>query len=442
VALEAWLREKSAGAVRCTGESSFDPGNKCYWGFRSNRPAASGAVAFCDLASGTLASGPDQRYLFRGDPLTAKTTASPDPNAHFAIDMAPAMFEKLDIGITLDASGVLTDFKVSATNLAAETAQAILSTELMPASLLSLSAGTGTDPLQDLVDELAKAEARRKGAFAHPNPGAELAAIDADIVRLRQLAEGRVDEKPFKVSLDTDPNDPMLSKDKTLQQKVAESDAKNLLGCGAPKCADGKSCDACGKCPSMVFRTLLSSSAASTTAAKTAEMHGLQSGSLRYRVPVRATAGVSVLCERMSIETSSTGEPATPDCAKLKPAVDGKPAELVGTAVPVQGDLLIPQWGPVLALPRSLGWRAGSISAKLDPNTGALLTLSAKNDDSLAAGLVNDAHKAALAREKAANVDEERLAVERESAILQNRVKICAARRDLGLPLGPDCPAH
>jgi len=437
-ALEAWLKSKDNGASSCRGHEMLDPLHKCYWGFRSNRPPTADALAFCDLATGTESTGLNQRYLYRSEPLIAKTSASPDPHAHFAIDMNPSLFEKLETGITVDVSGVITDFKATSTNLAAETAQALISRAVDVAAFPMEDGGhvNRIDEIQFLVNHLAEAERERLRFFDFPNPAAAVAAIDAKIARLRQLAEGRVDEKPFIVSLDLNPD---IARDVVNKQQSNSTEPKNLLGCAAPTCENGGDCGSCGICPAISFRTVVTADVDSVRTSETAKSYGLESGSLRYRVPVRASTAVDLRCWNLAIFTDVEKKTAVAPCTASISGPDTKPI-IIGVSIPVQGPVVIPQWGPTLALPRDLGWRSGSISARLDANTGALLTISAKNDDAVAAGLVNDAYKAALAREKAGGVDEERLAIERESAILQNRVKICLARSELGLPPGPECP--
>lgn len=478
--------EKWSKAARCSAVDLTNRNHICYWRFRSKRPPFAAAAAACrrnlpvekgdiaecrtadDLAGGSHieraveaiaerkaeeaeASGTcdaavrkmielsQEVHLTFASALPATTAVNADPMAQFAIDLDPGAFEKLQYELAFAADGALTDFKATSTNTVSKVTAQLLG-GLISGAGVEMSSDKSTllqgldKPLQGLVNVMVKEDDRREAAYKLPNPAPMLADIDLKLAALRELAEGRLSEESVPVSMESNPDDAMIKKQSTAdspqdryfvvpREGTSPLTAKTGALLARMNCADlSKSPIPTGSVGAPLSLKIVGKVApleSSRTIAQNAGDHGTKEGSLRYRVPVLAAAS------------------ATLECGGMLDALCAKPG---GATIPIRGELIVPQWGPTLATPRTFGWAGGSVTAKLDAKTGVLLAITGGSDDSLAGTLINGAWQRELEKKKAEANDGELSALQREQAVLEAKMKICAAQASLGRELSPDCP--
>jgi hypothetical protein len=407
--LTAW---RKAEQKKCTYQQLTDPQEICFWRLRSKMPSTDGALASCATDG---AYGQRGLALLRiGQAATLTTTSRPDPSQHFAVQLGSQLFEQTEVTLAYSPSGALSSFTAKSTSLVAETLESFL------AQSINLSTNTGAPGsitsypnLTNLVQKLAQLHDDRKIAASRPDSAGALATIDARIAQLRELAEGSTDIKPLDIKVALDP----ASQWPTQAGEATCNSNGSLLQASGPvfEIHKGLSCsdDAAFVAQLHLVADACSRSTATAAAGATQEV----GEGLRYRFPVTATATIALTCE----------EPWVGACRNMP-------------KLPVAASVVVPQWGPTLTLPRRLGWRSGSLDAKLDPVTGSLASLNATHQGSLEAALLADAYKDRAASKEAGGKDGERIDLERERAVLEHQVKICEARRLLQLPPGEGCP--
>lgn len=422
--LEEWLAERKKDGKACTPSQLQNDGEICFWNLRVARRDTEGSAMYCATAPDFGIAGQASLH-FDGPPLVT-STVWPDSTQVYAVHLEKPLFQSTELEMKLSPSNTLTSFTAKATNDVAVTIEKGLSGAFLTRARTSPPLVSTQGGLQGLVDRLKALRDERKKAAGLPDSKDALAAIDTEIAATRALAEGISKTVPFKWNLKYEPE-------------------------SAPNCGDGNTATICtirgtGKSSPVPKSNPLScaNTAAALTAvievksfadslaiAQGAANHATKADGLRYRQPVEAGVGLRLTCvgSRGSCSDKASGPP------------DNK-AEGVGFAA--EGRFMVPQWGPTLALSRNVGWRSGSIAAGIDPNTGALTSASATRQGGLLSSLVNEEfaqYKAAQeAAAKAAQVDGERVGLERERALLEHQVKICEARRLLQLPAGDDCP--
>lgn len=421
--LIAW--EANEGKT-CTLAAFMNPDNICYWRLETKKPNTQGAVAVCatDMHYGV----PGEASLRFPTPATLTVTAKPDPAEQYAVRLGSQPFEQTEMSMAF-SNGVLSSFTAKSTSLVAETLEKVtgdLVNVFTSAAPLGPKSMAPYPRLSALIRQLKDRQDARTRAASLADSAAAVASMDAQIAQLRALAEGVQDMKPFEIKAELEPStrwpppglacnekDEMANADKgyfTLLTQTSDKESGPLvhlsarLGCGMKNQLDARLVVYAHACSRNAARTLSNRSKPNDNG-------------LRYRVPTTAAAAVRLICK----------PPLTGEC-------------VAGMDVPLSPNVTVPQWGTTLALPRRLGWRAGSLDAKLDASTGALTSINASQQGSLEAALVADAHKDLLARREAASKDSERAALERERAVLEHQVKICEARRTLGLPPGDGCP--
>ncbi|HWU52138.1 MAG TPA: hypothetical protein VN153_04915 [Tahibacter sp.] len=406
--LAKWLKDDKAS---CTYQRLMNPDDICYWRFKIKRRKPADALAACETDSSFKVAG--QVSLELKQPLTVTASSVADETQQYAVDISPQLFEKTRIDLAFSPAGSITAFKAESTNLIAQTIESVAADVAAGFTLTSKQDGAQVRPasvagkgLQELVNALARKKRERDVAASRPDSAAALAAIDEEIVRLRALAEGTDVTEPFKIKVDYVPSGrdsgnyaEAVGAEKALQDGWGCTDGFELYAALAikPDESSAKIADAIG--------------------AKAFAADGL-----RYRVPVVAEAALRFTCRKAAADRNGL-------CA----AASGK-------SVPFGAQLTVPQWGPTIALPRRMGWGAGAIDAKLDPSTAALLSLSTTSEKSFEAAVLNRVYDSYVARQAAAKKDTERANLERERAVLEDQVKICAARQALGQPPGDDCP--
>lgn len=417
--LVKWLK---GGANNCTAMDAADPESPCYWGFRVARTPAASAILQCDDGKGKSIS-----IVRTADPVLT-TTASWDTSQHFAIELAKRPFQSSELQVDYSPMGTLGGYTAKSTNLIAETVEKATTEWLggrvfkMPNRSLRSTGPTpceGASGLCDLVGQLADLEEKRQQVLMGPDPKAASALIDEQIKALRALAEGEEWVGPFsiRISLDPQPKDYSVGTPMEVYAAPAVDTAlARKIGCGSDKAS-----------ATLMFR--LEPNPGEVQAIESvAKSTNVRSPALFYRLPLPAKPSIAISCKVVP-DIEAAGESRCAQSGGFK------------TSFP---EVMVPQWGPTLALPRTLGWRSGALTAKLDPLSGALLSLNSSSQGSLGASILNGLYTADTARraaeQAAAAKDTERAALERERILLEEQVKICAARRALGRPPGDDCP--
>lgn len=424
--LLAWEAESKS---LCTADKALSPNSICFWRLsRAMTPAAS-TIFQCDGNDGAVIS-----LVSTADPVLS-ISASWDTEQHFAILLAKQAFQASELQVDFSPFGTLGGYSAKSTSLIAETVEKV-ATEVAGQVLFDPTEpeiASVTDDCANwrslcaLVKRLAALEAGRSQALRGSDPKGASGVIDEQIKALRALAEGTERTGPFSIRIAVDPAtkasrvianvtpDGQASAKSSATYDYAEdaSIAKKL------RCMDGFA-EA-----KLTFR--LDAKELEEKAIERVEVRSaVNSPALYYRLPVPASPSLSITCSGARVNEASR---CTAESGGFK------------TGFPT---VVVPQWGPTLALPRTLGWRSGALAAKLDPLTGALISLNASSQGALEASVLNGLYAADVARraaEKAdAGKDHERAALERERVLLEEQVKICAARRALGQPLGDACP--
>lgn len=422
--LEDWL---ATNAASCTKTDVFDPESLCAWGLEPALTPASSTALQCQGIKGTTIS------LVRSADPVLTSTPTWDTSQHFAIELASHPFQQSELQVEYSPIGTLGGYAAKSTNLIAETVEKVATEALAgvfldpPTNATSATAATtprckGSPALCAWVLELASLDKERRKVMMGADPKGASALIDDQIKALRALAEGTERTGPFSIRIGLDPPA------KEYKKTVDDSSKVNVPAYDKPtvdaalattlRCAEGLA--------SATLTFGLKPSQAEAEAVKRVfEKNNVEEPALFYRLPLSATPMIAIKCSGGGISSGSR-------CAE--------PDGFTSRFPPV----VVPQWGPTLALPRTLGWRSGALSAKLDPNTGALTTLNVSSQGSLEASVLNGLYSADAARraaEQAAGAeDTERTTLERERILLEEQVRICAARRALGQPPGDECP--
>ena len=387
-------------AKRCDAKELLDRKHPCYWNLRPKRP--SNPVASCPRKNNNALTS----YLLTRGEIEVATTGIPDPTQQYAVSLRPAAFERLKASFDFTAQGGLARMEAQSTNLVAETSMKLAAVAAAGATgIRSLAEPTKGLPrpetprgdfpgLVALAAQLDALESRKSTAAT----AVAVEQITAEQGRLRALAEGRLVEGEIERHLSQVPEPCYPRIGHTCQIEFRSTTlVSTQLECETP-----------GLIPEPVVR--ITATAESTTLAHQAarsqdapDPHGL-----RYRVPV--SANLTLVGRR---------------CGSEKDAFELTRNE------PIQ----IAQWGEVLTLPRSMGWASGSLTAKLDPDTGALLTLASETGGSAGAAIINQ-----LYAESQRDPELEGLKRRKESLELQT--SICTSRNTLGLDPGPECESY
>lgn len=438
--LDQWAATEQA---LCSPADLAKPEHLCFWRLAVKRPSAANAVAACKTTPKSIPPGwwPGQISLTFAQPAVITTRAKPDATEQYAVYLGAPVFEKTALEMTFSPAGGVSSFSATSTNLIAETAESMF---LGLAKRMTVSAEEKTDGdevstlsiigLKELAKQLAAERQRRIAAAARPDSEAAVAAIEAEIAQLRALAEGVVTVKPFEITIEHEPCKSAPSAQNAKTPQICPGRVHEVVDdttIWREKSSDkGDSLDSRFPCADPIKLhavSVMTPDADSLSLANTAQEKSKIGKGLRYRVPVVANGELRVTC---SLNGDGDNAKRNGRCG----------VGTTGYSVEYGTPLIVPQWGYVLSLPRNLGWRAGALKATLDPATGALATVSASNEASLGASLVNQSYQALLARQEAGKKDTERAALERERAVLEEQVKICNARVALGLPPGDGCP--
>jgi len=411
--LDEWTAERKKDNQACTASELRNEDNICFWNLRVSRRDTEGAAMSCATSPAYGIAG--QGSLHFDTPPVITSTTWPDSSQLYAVHLEKPLFQSTELDMKLSASNTLTSFTAKATNDIAATVEKSLSGAVFARALHSSPEVATHGKLDWLIGRLKVLRAERRMAASLPDSNNALATIDAEIAATRALAEGTSKTVPFKLNLKFEPlSAPGCGDDDAATRCAipATGSSNPLLKSNPLGCLK--------KSASLSAIVEVNSFPDSLAVAQAIADHMTKADGLRYRQPVEAGVVVRLTC----VDSGGTCAP--------------------GVAFSAEGRFMIPQWGPTLALSRNVGWRSGSIAAGLDANTGALTSASATRQGGLLSGLVNEEfvqYKAGQeSAAKAAQVDRERVSLERERALLEHQVKICEARRQLQLPVSKDCP--
>lgn len=417
--LENWLKKKS-----CTKADTLNPKSLCFWDLKQAKTPAGSTVLQCKGETNTVIS-----LVRTADPILT-TTTSWDTSQHYAIELARRPFQSSELQVDYSPTGTLGGYTAKSTNLIAETVEKIaisLADRNFNEEVTTAASEQPCDASPALcawVEKLAALEEKRSEVLMGPDPKGASALIDEQIKALRALAEGVERTGPFSIRISLDPPSRDYPENTPPTTYAAPAEDKTLakkLRCKEDGLADTSLSLAD---TSLTFR--LQPKTVEADSIRTVwEKNTVTSPALFYRLPLPATPSIAIKCTGAGVIEESR-------CLADGGFTSGFPA------------VVVPQWGPTLALPRTLGWRSGALTAKLDPLTGALTSLSASSQGALEASVLNGLYAADTARraaeQAAAAKDTERATLERERILLEEQVKICAARRALGQPPGDECP--
>lgn len=415
--LKAWLLTRDKF---CTKADAFDSESLCAWGLGEVMTPAASTVLQCEGDKDTVIS-----LVRTADPVLT-TTTSWDTSQHYAIELARRPFQSSELQVDYSPIGTLGGYTAKSTNLIADAAEKV-ATELAGDVFLDPPTGAtnvankqlcnGSPALCAWAQKLAALQKKRLEVLMGQDPKGASALIDEQIKALRALAEGVERTGPFSIKITLDPPSKNYSANTPLTAYAAPAEDDAL----ATKLRCSKNL------ANAVLTFRLDPNPAEVKAIESvAERSVVSSPALFYRLPLPAIPSITINCSGAGV----------PDAARCTVASGGFKSDFP--------TILVPQWGPTLSLPRTLGWRSGALTAKLDPLTGALTSLSASSQGALEASVLNGLYTADTVRraaeQAAAAKDTERATMERERILLEEQVKICAARRTLGQPLGDECP--
>jgi len=403
---------------RCSPAALFDSTSSCGWKFKPRTLADDGRLLSCNVA--------DPNGSVRTDVIEAGSPrflirSVPDREHIYAVSLKPEAFEKLEFKMGISAHGAPTNFSstsssalVEATKTTLGIASGTMARRLLTldtkSSVLAAVTAANDQPLvekliEPIVNQIVVLEEQRVALIQSTDSNPDLLTyITGEQKRLRAILEGDIREKEEKLNLEFNPESQTNGTDGS---KVTSDAIVNFSPCGK-------------RTPSA------QTSGEFVTAYLILEPDTYSEKWIEYQTPTAKEANEGDLGFRFRVPQRASA------CIRLQLRDQSEPKECRSDDIRSSGPLLVNQLGIVRALPRRIGWGAGSVSAELDPQTGALRVIGSEASGSLQRPFVS----AVTELER----DNELDALQREKTELELRVSICKSRKELGLPAPADCP--
>ncbi len=408
---------------QCNIKSKIEPVNECALSFRRSSLKKDLQLLACD-------THPPANVVLAGDPTVTLVTV-PDPDHVYAISLKPGPFEKLKLDMELAANGIPTKLSSVSSSALVDTIQTVIGSSVggfmkasggIHAELFDFGISNGDEDIKaaigTIIKQIIALERERQAKLREANGQAAAAALAAEQAQLRTLIEGGTKDSEERLRITFDPPNPKSVKvdNDTLFQTTVPEGVLGFHPCGKPA-------DPTAISVAAVLHLAPDGYSHAWVERQSPTITTGNSQGFRYRVPRQVATAIEL---RSSCATG---------CNMSRPAseITTDPVVWKPGQYEIARSLSINQWGVVRSLPRRVGWGAGSVSASLDPQTGALKLVGTEG-----AGSMQQPFIAAMAE---AGKDHELSALQREKTELELRLSICNNRRNLGLPVPADCPA-
>lgn len=410
--LKEWLATEESA---CTWRDRQNGESPCAWEFSLRKAETPKESLQCVLSEADSEAGVVWTAITMESLVVTPATA-PDPAAQFAVQLSPGPLEKLKTSMTLDALGGLTGFEATATNVVAETVRGAVASALS-ASVAGdgdgggVAAAAAKNDLEVLAGMLNELEKKKVGPTGQLVNAEALKVIEAAQLRLRSIAEGELVVAKEKLEARPDiarivwPLQPSALSARVVADLQVGGKAKCVLAGGEAR-----------------VHIVLAPSEDSAALVTSAYREPPADAGLRYSLPVMTRASALLLKQSGPVRTQA-----------IDRAYSAGELQVVDSIVGDAASIPVPQWGPIMALPRSLGWGSGALSAKLDAATGALVFISSDVQGAPIGETLKDIYTRS-------QQDDALNSARAEKEALERQVSICASRRALRMPLG-DCPA-